>query len=195
MTNGDLKTRLKNFAGFNPWVLIFIGMALFHLWRQSLADVFIFGSGAILIMSQVMGLTRFGFRRQPQLGPLSIAVVVLACASIMFLTPRHEAANFLLFISFLPIGASLLLYIDDPVHPVPTKQELRGRLVWAVWALVFALIELVAYLSSKQSGDLSTYPTISVLLDPVLEEPIGRAIFIAFWLMAGVYLFGVRRGK
>ncbi|MCF8529068.1 MAG: hypothetical protein K9G13_04425 [Aquiluna sp.] len=195
MTKGDLRFRLGSFAGFNPWVLVFIGMALFHLWRQSLADVFIFGSGAILIMSQVMGLTKYGFRRQPQFGPIVIAVVVLVSASIMFLTPRHEGANLLLFLSLLPIGAALLLYVDDPIHPVPTKQELRGRLVWALWALVFALIELVAYLASKMSGDLSTYPTISVLLDPVLEEPIGRAIFIALWLMAGVYLFGVRRAR
>lgn len=195
MANADLRTRLRNFAGFNPWVLVFIGMALFHLWRQSLADVFIFGSGAVLIMSQVMGLTKFGFKRQPQFGPLAIATVVLVSATIMFISPRHEAANFLLFLSFLPIGAALLLYVDDAVHPVPTKSDVRGRLVWVIWALVFALIELVAYLASKVSGDLSTYPTISVLLDPILEEPIGRAMFIALWLMAGVYLFGVRRAR
>ena len=187
--------KLKAFAGFNPWVLIFVGMAIFHLWRESLADVFIFGAGAVLILSQVMGLTKLGFKRQLKFGVLPIAAVVFLSSIVLFVSPRHELANFLTLLSFIPIGIALLLYVDEEVHPIPTISELRGRLVWTLWAGLFAITELIAYLGGKLNGDLTKFPTISVLLDPVLDQPVGRAIFIALWLSAGVYLFGIRRKK
>jgi hypothetical protein len=187
--------QLTAFRGLNPWVLIFVGMALFHIWRQSLQDVLIFGIGAILILSQVFGFTKLGFKSQPQFSGIAIGSVVLAAAAVLFFSPRHEWENFVTLLAFVPIGIALLLYTDENKHPEPTLQELRARFYWTLWAGLFALTEFFAYVASKLAGDLSRYPTISSLLDPVLEQPLGRAVFIALWLMAGVYLFGVRRRK
>ena len=187
--------QLTAFRGLNPWVLIFVGMALFHIWRGSMQDVLIFGIGAVLILSQVFGFTKLGFKSQPQFSGIAIGSVVLAAAAVLFFSPRHEWENFVTLLAFVPIGIALLLYTDENKHPEPTTQELRARLFWGFWALLFALTELVAYLGSKFSGDLSKYPTISVLLDPVLEQPLGRAVFISLWLLSGVYLFGIRRRK
>jgi hypothetical protein len=71
----------------------------------------------------------------------------------------------------------------------------RSRIIWGSWATGFALTELVAYVGSKLSGDLEEFPTISVILDPILDTPIGRAVFVGFWLIGGAYLFGVRRQR
>lgn len=188
-------TRRAILRGFNPWVIIFVGMALFHIWRGSWQDVFIFGIGAALIMSQVFGFTKVGFKSQPKFSSVAIGSVVGISAAVLFFAPRHEWANFLLFLSLLPIGVALLLYTDEFKHPEPTLQERRARLTWTIWAGLFAITEMVAYLGSKLAGDLTKYPTISVLLDPVLDQPLGRAVFIALWLMSGVYLFGIRRKK
>ena len=180
--------------GFNPWVLVFVGMALFHLWRGSVADIVIFGTGAVLILTQVFGMYSLGFATQPTFSTPAIAITVIISAVALYLAPRHGLVNFLVLLAFVPIGYALIMY-RDRANPAPTKQDLRGRSIWAVWAFAFALIELVAYLGSKLVGDLSVYPTISVLLDPVLDTSLGRATFVVLWLMAGVYLFGVRRKR
>lgn len=187
-----MKQRL--IQSFNPWVVVFVGMALFHTWRGSTADIVIFGVGAALILSQVFGMYSLGFATQPTFPTWLITLTVITAAVLLFISPRHGVVNFMVLLAFVPVGFALVMH-QDRAHPVPSRQDLRGRLVWAVWALVFALIELVAYLGSKMVGDLSVYPTISVLLDPVLDTPLGRATFVALWLMAGVYLFGVRRKR
>lgn len=178
---------------FNPWVVIFIGTAIFHIWRGSIEDILIFGGAAALILSQVFGFTKFGFKEQPKVGTWLIAVVVLGSALVLYFSPRHSLLNLITLLVFIPIGIALLMYRDAERQFSPRPQVLSSRLIWGVWAVCFALIELVAYVGSKLTGDLGDFPTISVLLDPVLEGNLGRATFVAIWLMAGVYLFGVRR--
>lgn len=148
-----------------------------------------------MILSQVAGLTRFGFREQPQLNPWVIGAVVMASALALYFSERHGLVNFVTLLIYIPIGIVLLLYVDRENQTLPTGPVRRSRLVWGTWAISFALIELIAYLGSKVSGDLELFPTISVLLDPVLDDPLGRATFVALWLIAGVYLFGIRRRK
>ena len=179
--------------GFNPWVIVFVGMALFHLWRGSIEDILVFGIAAVVILTQVFGFTTFGFKSQPQFGIVPIAVVVIASGLVMFFTERHGPWNWFVILAYIPIGILLLFHTDAKSQLVPTRQVLRSRWIWAIWALGFALVELVAYLGSKVYDDLETFPTISVLLDPIIDTPFGRAVFVVFWLVSGVYLFGVKR--
>jgi hypothetical protein len=181
--------------GLNPWVLIFTGMALFHLWRESLQDIIIFGLAAILILSQVFGLTKVGFAKQPQIGVPVIAATVGIASVLLLIFPRHSAVDFLVLVAFVPIGVLLLMYQDQEHQRASTEPQRRARFYWALWASGFGLTEVVAYIFSKLSGDLYLYPTISSLMDPILDIPILRALFIALWLMSGVYLFGIRRKK
>jgi len=180
---------------FNPWVVIFTGTAIFHVWRGSLEDVLIFGSAAVLILLHVFGLTKFGFRTQPKIPVWLIASTVIVSAALLFFSPRHEIVNFLVLLVFIPIGIALLMYRDSERQEPASPTVRRSRLLWGVWAVSFALVELYAYVFSKLTKDLESFPTISVLLDPVLDEPLGRAVFVAIWLISGVYLFGVRRKR
>lgn len=185
--------KLTILRGFNPWAIVFVGMAIFHAWRGSIEDILIFGTAAIVILTQVFGFTTFGFAAQPQFKASPIAVVVVASGLVMFFSERHGPWNWFVILAYIPIGIALLFYTDAKSQLVPTRQVLRSRWIWAVWALGFALIELVAYLGSKAYDDLETFPTISVLLDPVIDTSFGRAVFVVFWLLSGVYLFGVKR--
>lgn len=186
---------IKVFKGFNPWVVIFVGMALFHIWRESWQDVAIFGVSAILILTQVFGLTKIGFEAQPKLSLWQIAPVVALSAIVLYVSPRHGVENFLVLMFFILVGIGLVFY-KDAERQYPAKRTIRrSRLYWGLWAIGFALNELAAYIGSKMTGSLDGFPTISVLLDPVLNEPLGRAVFVALWLTAGIYLFGVRRRK
>ena len=49
-----MKQRL--IQSFNLWVVVLVGMALFHTCRGSIADIVIFGVGASLILSQDFGI-------------------------------------------------------------------------------------------------------------------------------------------
>jgi hypothetical protein len=181
--------------GFNPWVIIFFGTAIFHTWRGSWQDVAIFGISTLIILSQVFGLTKFGFRDQPRFPIWLLAVAIAAIAITLYLAPRHGLVSFLVLITLIPIGVVLLMYSDEKQQVQPSSNMYRSRLIWGSWATGFALIELVAYVGSKLSGNIEEYPTISVILDPVLDTSLGRATFVIAWLAGGVYLFGVRRKK
>jgi hypothetical protein len=185
----------KLFKGFNPWVIIFVIMALFHIWRESWQDVAIFGISALVILTQVFGLTKVGFSAQPKLSLWTIAPVVALSAIVLYISPRHGLENFLVLIFFILVGIALIMY-KDAARQYPAKITIRrSRLYWSLWAIGFALNELFAYVASKLTGSLEAFPTISVILDPVLDEPLGRAVFVALWLTAGIYLFGVRRKR
>lgn len=186
--------RAKLLEGFNPWVLIFIATALFQAWRGSWPDFAIFTIASLLLLGQIFGLDKVGFNSQPKFSAWAIATVVMVSAVILYLAPRHSLVTNTTLIAFIPIGIALVMYRDVPI-PSPNKIVRRTRALWAWWGLLFALIELSAYVASDLANDFSKYPTISVFLDPVLETPFGRAVFVAGWLLAGVYLFGVRSKK
>jgi hypothetical protein len=173
--------------------VVFVGMALFHVWRQSPVDIAIFATAAALILSQAFGLTGFGFKRQPQLAVWAIASVTIFSAIILYFAPRGGWVAIITLLLFVPIGFVLLFYRDLPPYPDPTRPVTRARLAWSLWASSFALVQLIAYFGARATGSLDGYPTISVLLDASLDDPLGRAIFVVLWLVAGVYLFGVRR--
>ena len=167
---------------------------MFHAWRGSWQDLIIFGAAALLILTQVFGLYQIGFKDQPKFNSWAIGSVVFVSALVLYASPRHGLINFLVLMAFIPIGIALVMYRDRPTGQ-PTFLLRRTRALWGWWAALFGLVELTAYVGSKLLGDLSSFPTISVILDPVLETPIGRGAFVALWLLAGVYLFGIRARK
>ncbi|NBX24073.1 MAG: hypothetical protein EBR52_08220, partial [Microbacteriaceae bacterium] len=52
-------------------------------------------------------------------------------------------------------------------------------------------------LSVTLPNGLTNYPTISVLLDPIVESLPGRIVFVGLWLAGGLSLIGFfrRRGQ
>lgn len=186
---------MKSKLSINLWVFVFVGATMFHAWRGSTEDAYIFGTATILMLTQVFGFTRFGFKEQPKLSIWVIGSVVLAVAAVLYFAPRHSTLILITLLILIPAGIGLLFYVDNLRHPKPTEAVKRSRLAWGVWAFIFTLIELIAFIGSQFANDTNDFPTISVLLDPVLETPLGRAAFVALWLMAGVYLFGFRRKR
>ena len=58
-----------------------------------------------------------------------------------------------------------------------------------------AVSELFAYIFATVYKDDTSYPTISVLVNPVLESPYGRAIFLVLWMLIGVGLLQIRKKR
>lgn len=88
-------------------------------------------------------------------------------------------------IAVLLAGAVLIAVMAR--HRVPLRRMLnpgRAALPWAVLALLVAGWELTALFW----GNDSAHPTLSLLLDPVLDTYIGRLVGYLAWLAVGRWL-------
>lgn len=178
---------------FNPWVVVFIGTAIFHFTRGSTIDAVIFTLASLLILTQVFGYTEFGLSRQPKFSVPWIAAVVAVAAWTLYFSPRHGIENVITMLLFIPVGLLLIFYVDSETVEAWPRPVIKSRLIWGLWAFGFTLAELSAFVYGYFYPTRQDPPTISAVLDPILDEPLGRAIFVAVWLAFGVFMFGVRR--
>lgn len=178
---------------FNPWVVVFIGTAIFHFTRESFIDAIIFTLASALILTQVFGFTDVGLRIQPKFSTFWIVAVVAVAAWTLYFSPRHGLENVLTLLAFIPIGLALVFYVDEEGSNSMPEAVKRSRLIWGLWAFFFTVAELLAFVYGFFHPDSDDLPTISAVMDPTLDQPLGRAIFVAIWLAFGVFMFGVRR--
>ena len=62
-------------------------------------------------------------------------------------------------------------------------------------ATILCVSELFAYIWASAFKDDDRYPTISMIVNPVLESPYGRGIFLVVWMLIGVGLIHPWRKK
>lgn len=178
------------------WILILVLTGAFQFYRNAIPDGTVFlVMAAALIVAQIPALRRFSeYRWQPRRVIVVIALAV--AAAVLVLTPRHGFADGLVI-----IGSGILVFIvawpnpptDDDADTSWTPRLRRSAIAWAILGIVFCLWELSMYfLGLGQTGRLQ-YPALSDLLDPALDNPFERAIFVLLWLAAGVAL--ARRGR
>lgn len=184
---------LKLLRGFNPWVVVAFATAAFHIWRGSGVDAVIFVFVSAVILSQVLGLTKVGFKYQRTLNPWPIGIAVAAVGLMLFFSPRASISTAVVLVAVFFLMVPFIFYKDLVKQPAMTVPVKRARLLWSLWALTFSLVELFAFAASRTNGGDDNYPTISLLLDGPLNEPVFRAAFVIAWLLMGMFLFGVRR--
>lgn len=182
----------KMLAGLNPWLPIFAFVTLFQAIRYSLVDVIYFFIVTIVLIidwKRWIPLT-IPERYQPSTRLIVITSVLFGIA--IYAVPRRSALGITLMISLLLIVVGLAWYRDHGPKPALTKAMSRTKYSWLVVGLLLALWELFAYILSDIEGDTS-YPTLSVLMAPLLAMDIGRVLFLLVWLSLGIFL--VRRDE
>jgi hypothetical protein len=184
---------LKVLKGFNPWVVVAFATAIFHIWRGSGVDSVIFVIASSVILSQVLGMTKVGFKYQRKLNPWPLGIVIGFVGLMLFFSPRASITTGAVLVFVFLMMIPFIFYKDLVHQPAASPQTKRARLAWSLWALAFSLIELFAFVASRSNGGDRNYPTISLLLDGPLDEPVFRAAFVIAWLLLGIFLFGVRR--
>ncbi|HEY9497915.1 MAG TPA: hypothetical protein VIQ78_02705 [Terrimesophilobacter sp.] len=183
------RTALRRVA--QPWTLILVATGLFQVLRGAPIDGAIFLVVATVLMMDALGWVSGPNRAQLRHGVLIGAAAVLG--TLMVIVPRHGIIEGVILSA---IGLSVLFFAwptpgDTDAALAPLR---RSAVLWSVIGVVCCLWEVSSFLLGLPSADAKvTHPSISLLLDPVLDTPEGRVGFTALWLLSGIAL--LRRGR
>lgn len=181
--------------GINPWLPVFAFVTMFHLQRGSVVDAIIFGTGTLLLIADWKKLVKFHMPERPQISVQALLFVMAISSAVLFFSERNSWQDKVLLLALAPIAVVFVYYRDHGPKPSSNKVMARTKWIWVTLALVMAVSELFAYIFAEVFQDDLTYPTISILVNPILDSPYGRAIFLIVWMAIGVGLLQIRKGR
>jgi hypothetical protein len=191
-TRRSVKVRITILA----WITILFLTSAFQFYRGAVPDAIVFvAMAAALIAGETGILSRFDGRRwQPR---RILVIIALGIAAIVLVfTPRHGLAD-----GVVVVASGVALFViawpnpsaaESATEPWTTRLT-RSALAWASVGIAFCIWELGMYFLGLNAAGRTEFPALSDLLDPILNNPIGRAIGVAAWLAGGVAL--ARRGR
>jgi hypothetical protein len=182
-------------TGINPWLPVFAFVTLFHIIRGSGLDALIFGLGCLLLIADWKHLIKWHMPERQKVSGWVILLVMSISSSVLFFSERDGWEDKLLLVTLAPIAVTMVYYRDHGPKPGSTKVMARTKAIWITLALMMAVSELFAFIFAEVYKDDSSFPTISVLVNPVLDSPYGRAIFLIVWMAIGVGLLQIRRKR
>ena len=186
----------KNFlSGMNPWLPVLLTTFLFHVRRGAYSDATIFGLACAILILDWKRLVPWHMPERPKLNKWGVSLAMLLAASVLFFSERGGWQDIVLLLALAPIALTLTYYRDHGPKPSATKVMARTRALWVTIAISMALCELMAYIWANVYKDDKSFPTISVLVNPVLESPYGRSIFLLLWMLIGIGMLGIWRHK
>jgi hypothetical protein len=185
-----------------PWTLILLATGLFQLFRGAPVDAGFFLIVAFLLIADAAGLLWFAGTGLPRRGLIVVTAIVLGL--FLLLVPRHGVAAGIIVGA---AGIGLLALAWSPSGPPQTARTQTARaaapraaaaratgisrsaIVWIAIAITGSLLEVATFLLGLPSeAAKAEHPSISILLDPVLDTLAGRIAFVAVWLIVLVWL-------
>jgi hypothetical protein len=157
--------------------------ALAHWIRGAPADALIFFAAAVLLLfTERHGPGDAALPAAPTRLPGMSLVVAVALVALVF---GRGTVPMLLTVSAIGLGA-LVLEWREPSVPAPDPAPRRGW-VWVAVAVGWCVWELVSFIYEQVAGGLSlTHPTMSDLVDPMLDNRVVQALALGVWVAAGL---------
>lgn len=190
----DSVTRVWS-AGAIAWVSVLGLMAAFQLWRGAWVDGTLF---VLLVIVLIVDRVTHGririFSIRPAMNRRWIVAGAILAAVILSFAPRHSELD-LVVVSAVGVGVLVLAWTPAPATPEhPPRAYSRAAVWWSVLAVGLCVWEAIAFVLSQYVSE-PDFPTVSVLLDPLLEWQIGRSAFALLWLAGGLWLLRVWRKR
>jgi NAD/NADP transhydrogenase beta subunit len=180
-------TRLELKKGFkNLWFWLFLSTTLLQVFRGSLVDAIIFGSGTLMVFLSAANLLNHLHLTKPHASKYAIYTTVFVIVVALTLVPRHTPLQAIIVLAILPLALRFAWYSDRGPKDKPDERMKRSRMVWAAGGVGLMLWEFAANIFGQLDGSLHSFPTISVLIDPVLDNIFGQAVFVILWLLIGI---------
>ncbi len=182
-------------SGMNPWLPVFLTTFLFHVLRGAFGDAIIFGLACAILILDWKKAFPWHMPKRPHLNKWLVSGVMLVAAAVLFFSDRGGWQDIILLLALAPIAIALTYYRDHGPKPSATNVMAKTRGLWVTIAITMAVCELFAYIWANVYKDDKSFPTISVLVNPILESPYGRSIFLVLWMLIGVGMLGIWRKK
>lgn len=190
------RQRIPRWLRSAPWVAILVAIGVVQVVREQPFDAAVFGVAAVALVVDATGAAPAG--RRPGV-PLTLLIAVgCAIAVALVLAPRHGVLAGLL-VGAVGLAAVALAWPapgrpagdDDPRRRIRIRRAAVG---WACVVVTMCLVELWSFLAGRVSVQAQgRHPAISELLDPALDDPIGKTVFVVAWLALGALL--LTRGR
>lgn len=181
----------------NPWTPLFAFVALFQLLRGANFDAIYFSVIVLILLTDSWKAFPYNFPSKPKIGLFGASVFSSLFGLLLFLVPRKSPFEIALMIGAFLIVLGLVWYKDSGPVPELTRAMNRSKWLWITCGVLINLWELFSYVANDLTGDSEEFPTISVLMSPVMADPVGRVLFLTLWLMAGLTMLriAVRRPR
>ncbi|WP_037368145.1 hypothetical protein [Amycolatopsis orientalis] len=155
--------------------------SLAHWIRGAPADGVIFFAAALLLLFTERHPAPADVFRPATRLPGASLIIAVALVALVF---GRQTVPMFLAITAIGIGALVVEWRDPslPARPVPR----RGWL-WVALAISWCLWELISFVYEQAAGGLSlTHPTMSDLVDPMLDNRVVQALALGVWVAAGL---------
>lgn len=174
-------------AGFkNLWFWLFVITTAFQIFRGSIVDTIIFGFGSLMVFLSAGNLLNHVHLTKPHAHKYSIYTAVFVIVVALSIVPRHSEVHAIVVLAVLPLALRFAWYSDRGPKDRADARISRAKTIWAAASVGILIWEFAANILGQLDGSLHSFPTISVLVDPLLDNLIGQAIFVILWLTAGI---------
>ncbi|MEY3538012.1 MAG: hypothetical protein RL645_826 [Actinomycetota bacterium] len=181
----ELARRLRH-----PWIWMFVITASFQIFRGSQADAIIFWSFTAIAIASQLNLPRRVFTVQPRLTRNRIQLWAILLTALLVGVPRHTGLYGWVMVCLGAVAIALSWQPDSSAKPRGDRRIRRAKIGWMTIGIGLCIWELGANILGQLEGNLTEFPTISVLVDPLLDHPLGKGVFAVAWLLSG---FGFMR--
>ena len=170
-------------------------VSIFHVMRGASGDAIIFAAGSLILIADWKKWLKWSMPERPRFKRWTVALAILIASSVLFFSKRGGWQDDVLLLTLAPIALTLVYYRDHGPKPSSSRLMNRTRWAWLSLAVLMCVSELFAYIWANVFKDDRTYPTISVIVNPILDSPYGRGIFLTLWMLIGVGLLQIWRKK
>lgn len=175
------------------WVVAFALTAGLQIFRGSLSDTVIFAAGTVLIIAAGFVPTNWDFPTTNKVSNRQLSIGFVAAGILLVIFPKHSAWTTTLLLAVLPM-AILFAWGTHRGPKKPANQRVkRARFLWVSWAVLTCIWEFTANILGQLHNTHTAYPTISILIVPLLDTILGQAGFVAVWVLVGLSLIRIGR--
>jgi hypothetical protein len=175
--------------GTAVWIFILAAIGGVQVFRGAYVDAAIFGVVVVALLADAAGWLPRSESARRLLPPALLIAVLLAAAGILVFTPRHGVPAAIV-VGLVGLAALALSWPNPRDVPGPlTRATIRAGIAWSLAGVVACLWELAMYiLGTFSPGGRTTYPALSDLINPLIDVPVVKLLFVTGWLLAGTFL-------
>ncbi|MEO0048709.1 MAG: hypothetical protein RL556_41 [Actinomycetota bacterium] len=175
------------------WIVAFCINLGLQVFRSSWNDTAIFSMFTLVLI--FASRTKSNAAILQNLKFKYVVEAALVISLLLIVLPWHNLNFGILVAAILILVISLIWSREHSERIVRDKRIRRSELLWVILAAALALWEFGANILGIQFKSLYVFPTISVLVDPMLDSQGGKAIFVCMWMAMGLGLLRLVRQR